>query len=531
MRNHLRKIIWTLVLALTGAFVWASGAAEDGTASQERMHLSWMGQNPRGYIIQPDNMVELDVEERFNVDIDIVQVDTYNAEQVNIIFATGEIPDFIHYGGNATSLYNLGVIRDIPRAWFEEYYPHIVKEVDTLDDVGQAWNDVTIDGKIYAIPTVNITVQARAALVTRKDWMEAVGAQVPADKFKYAYYSDGGWTLDDLESLLHAYRHNDPDGNGKKDTYGLGHGYDNNQNLGQGKFSGILGAYGVRYSSWQVEDGKLVWSHVRDAYRKALLTLADWYAKEIIDPEFLLDKRADLAKKYSNDLLGAYFGNNRWIQTFSDTPVGQLIARVPEAEPVYLLDIKGPDGTGQSASWSRPSFGTKPKFGRGTPDEKVKKILEILQWRHANEDAYLFNFYGKEGEHWSFDDENFVVADKSAQGGEPKSELGLQAYHQNNLIDSFNIKYRLNSERYVPWYLGAQKPGLFDMLYQSIAADHDQEFRQTRSELGAIEREFYYKGITGEIDINAEWDNYVKKWHDAGGAKITQWANEAQYGM
>jgi hypothetical protein len=49
-------------------------------------------------------------------------------------------------------------------------------------------------------------------------------------------------------------------------------------------------------------------------------------------------------------------------------------------------------------------------------------------------------------------------------------------------------------------------------------------------ELGAMEREFYYKGITGEININAEWDDYVKRWNDAGGAKATQWANEAQYG-
>lgn len=72
-----------------------------------------------------------------------------------------------------------------------------------------------------------------------------------------------------------------------------------------------------------------------------------------------------------------------------------------------------------------------------------------------------------------------MVASKDTQTGEAKAELGLQAYHQNNLIDSFNIKYRLNSERYVPWYLGSRKEGLYDMLYKPIAPEHDQEFRQT----------------------------------------------------
>lgn len=531
MRIHRQAIgAIVIVLLICGTFAWAEGQREASVAGEKRMTISWVGSNPRGYIMQPDNMVEERYEELFDVEIESVQIDQYNGEQMNIMFAAGDIPDFINYGGNPAALYNLGVIREIPRESIEQHYPHIVSEVEKLDNVGQAWNDVMIDGEVYAIPNVNITVQARSALVTRADWMQAVGAQVPSDTFEYARYSDGGWTLDQLEDLLYAYRHDDPDGNGRKDTYGLGHGYANSQGLGQDKFSGVMGAYGVRYGSWQEVDGKLVWSHVSDGYRQALLTLADWYQKEIIDPEFLLDKRAELAKKYSNDLLGAYFGNNRWIQSLADTPVGQLIARVPEAQPVYIYDLKGPDGQGWSGAWSRPSFGTKPKIGRDTSDEKMVKILQILQRVHTDEELYLFNFYGREGEHWHFNEEGFVVAHKEFQTGEARAELGLVGYHQGHLIDTFNIKFRLNSERYVPWYLGSLKEGLYDMLYKPIAAEHDQEFRQTRGDLGGMEQEFYYKAITGELDINAEWDGYVKQWMDAGGAKITEWANEAQYG-
>jgi hypothetical protein len=157
-------------------------------------------------------------------------------------------------------------------------------------------------------------------------------------------------------------------------------------------------------------------------------------------------------------------------------------------------------------------------------------ILRMLQWRHTNEDAYLFNFYGREGEHWDYDEDGFVVQRPEFGSNEAKAKLGLQAYHQNNLIDNFNVQLRLNADRYVPWYLGAQKQGLLDALYRPIASENQEQFNVYRSELSVLEQEFYYRGITGEIDIEAEWDEYVERWYNIGGAETTRWANEAQFG-
>jgi hypothetical protein len=278
------------------------------------------------------------------------------------------------------------------------------------------------------------------------------------------------------------------------------------------------------------EDGALVWSHVTDGYRDALITLARWYELEIIDPEFVLDKRAELMTKYSNGTVGAFFGNNRWISSQADTPVGALLANEPDAQPVYIYDIIGPDGTGTSAAWARPAFGNTPKFGIDASDAEVQKIMEILQWRHTDDDAYLANMYGVQGGHWNFNDEGFVEIAPNVDR-ELQANLGLGMFHQNNLIDSWNVEYRLNAQRYVPWYLGAQKEGLYDMLYRPIAPENNEQYRLYRTELAAIEEEFYYRGITGEIDLAAEWDDYVERWNAAGGADTTKWANEAQYGM
>ena len=39
--------------------------------------------------------------------------------------------------------------------------------------------------------------------------------------------------------------------------------------------------------------------------------------------------------------------------------------------------------------------------------------------------------------------------------------------------------------------------------------------------LNTIADEFYFKAITGQVDIDAEWDAYVAKWKSAGGEKLT----------
>ena len=526
MRFYGRLVATALVLLMAATVAFAAGT-EEVPAEDEVLSISWLGSNYRGFVPPQETALELEIEELFGVEIEVIEIDQYNAEQMGILFASGDIPDYIHYQGNPQNLYDLGVIRSFPRAWLEELYPHIVEQVGIHDPLGQTWDQQSIDGELYAIPTVNITVQARAGMVTRRDWMEAVGAEIPADSFEYALYSDGGYTIDQIEDLLYAYRHNDPDGNGIKDTYGLAHGFDNGPGLGQGKFGGILGAFGVRYSSWTEEGGELVWSHVTEGYRDALITLADWYEQEIIDPEFVLDKRAELMTKYSNGTVGAFFGNNRWISSQADTPVGGLLANDPGAQPVYIYDIQGPSGSGTSNAWAPAAFGVTPKFGVDASDAEVRKIMEILQWRHSDEEAYLGNMYGVEGEHWNFNEEGFVEIAEGVDR-ETQADLGLGLFHQNNLIDSANVGFRLNAQRYVPWYLGAQGVGLFDDLTKSIS--DSVAYNNVRTELTPLEEEFYYRAITGEIDIAAEWDAYVDAWYASGGDEVTRLANEAQYG-
>lgn len=68
-----------------------------------------------------------------------------------------------------------------------------------------AWKqNIGLDGKYYGVPWSR---QAMATVI-RKDWREKLGLPVPK-------------TWADLAAMSHAFATQDPDGNGKKDTYGM----------------------------------------------------------------------------------------------------------------------------------------------------------------------------------------------------------------------------------------------------------------------------------------------------------------------
>ncbi len=108
----------------------------------------------------------------------------------------GHMPDVIvNELGTVGQLVNMGVATEIARA-------SIAGNEDLLDS---AWKAATLpDGKTYGVPT---SVQTHVLFI-RKDWREKLGLPVPRN-----------W--EDLAQLARAFTERDPDGNGRRDTYGL----------------------------------------------------------------------------------------------------------------------------------------------------------------------------------------------------------------------------------------------------------------------------------------------------------------------
>ena len=130
-----------------------------------------------------------------------VQVEIYNTgtdfEQRLARAAAGrDLPDVVVNDDSALGqMLRMGII--------EEVDPSKIKGSDEI--VPTAWNSAKgADGKFYAVP-----VSAQSfALFVRKDWREKVGLPQPK-------------TWEDLHKLAVAFTKDDPDGNGKADTFGM----------------------------------------------------------------------------------------------------------------------------------------------------------------------------------------------------------------------------------------------------------------------------------------------------------------------
>ena len=109
--------------------------------------------------------------------------------------AQKDLPDIIiNDGAQGGNMAAKGLVRTIDRDAFaadDEVKP-------------QAWDQATMtDGSVIGVP---INAQS-FALFIRSDWRENLGLDIPQS-----------W--DDLDEMAHAFTYDDPDGNGKDDTYG-----------------------------------------------------------------------------------------------------------------------------------------------------------------------------------------------------------------------------------------------------------------------------------------------------------------------
>ncbi len=127
-------------------------------------------------------------------------------------------------------------------------YPNLAATSDDLRDV------LTVNGSWVAIPKMRET--GRYGLSYRGDWAAKLGIDVPE-------------TVEDVYNMLYAFTYDDPDGNGKNDTYGL---EVNGSYLGW--MDVIFTWFGCGYQ-WVEQDGELIPVYYTDEYKEA----CEWIRK------------------------------------------------------------------------------------------------------------------------------------------------------------------------------------------------------------------------------------------------------------
>lgn len=349
----------------------ASTASPDGGKPKEPVKLSMLISG-NGVPPADKNFILQQMKKDLNANIELTAIEAEYDTQLNVKMAGGTPPDLFGINGviNETNYAKQGLLLDLSK--YLDKMPNI-KRLYTEQD----FNKGKVDGKLVTIPARSYAPSD--LLFIRQDWLDKLGLPVPK-------------TIEDIKKVAIAFTNNDPDGNGKKDTYGLTSG------AGLGNFRFIFSAFGTSTpGDYMMKDGKLAYTSIMPEMQKALEFLHELQSAGALDPEILANKAIQHREKAYKGQAGMLY--THWSDMYKDENMAQILAVNPNAKWTAIETITGPGGTymGTYDVTNTPMRTGLSKSLEKNP-EKLDKALELLDYVTDGKGAQLV-LYGIEGVH------------------------------------------------------------------------------------------------------------------------------------
>lgn len=258
------------------------------------------GRYGEGEDINKNPMVAL-AQEKLGIKMETVLLggDSSNYDTKLRLALTGseELPDvFPVYGTQMIAdMIESGRVKAIDED-IEKYMPERLKEI--YDEFPQTFFPVTKEGKTYGLACSPSLTEGQVMII-RQDWLDNLGLQAPA-------------SMDEFEAVIKAFTEQDPDGNGKKDTYGFAYSGSDIYNTGWVADPVVLfSAYAGKYmpGSWQEdENGQLVYGSIHEGNKRALERLASWHANGWLFQEAAATGAWDAMMQFTEGKAGIFIG-------------------------------------------------------------------------------------------------------------------------------------------------------------------------------------------------------------------------------
>lgn len=451
-------------------------------------------------------------QEQFNVEFDIWNLESAKYDDLlNLRFAGGEIPDklLIRSQMSLQKYVDQDLLAEIPLDMLKTNAPHIYESWIKFEP--KAFEYAKVNGKIYGIPHLNTDSKFRNAIVYRGDWMKNVGVDKAPE------------TLSELETMLYKFAKEDPDKNGKKDTYGLS----------KSGFDMVYGAYGYLPIFWSSKDGKLVYGGVQPEMKQALATLSKWYKDGVIDPEFLTGENKggywSVSQPFTNGKIG-YTGLGYYYHwkplLFEGDSASNSYLELKKANPsaadalVLGIPVKGPAGKSGVAAATNPLSGNYTGFGKQLSKDpaKMAKLLQVLDGMNADYDKAMTALFGIKGKHWDMNAAQVPVLLNKLTNND-LSKMGGHLQINPLQLPEWSVK---RTQPRIDWGVKNQ----FDKgLIRNELMTVTPSVSKYSAELSKLQEESYISIITGDKPLDY-FDEFVAKWKKNGGEQLEKEANE-----
>ncbi|MGI5894956.1 MAG: extracellular solute-binding protein [Candidatus Merdivicinus sp.] len=476
---------------------------QQNQSSEEVVEVSALFQAPSE--TNMDNEALLKIAEMSNIKVnwELLPATSYK-ERFTVIMASNELPDLMHLSDMTlfTDCMDNGIIAPIQDAL--EGKENIAKYTDPSSMLMVT----SEDGSIYGVP--RNSVPRADGLIVRKDWMDKVGFDFP---------EDGILTIDEFTELNRAFAEDDPDGNGKKDTYGLTMRSTGGVLMPPPR---VLTAFGS-WDGFEIAPEGSEYKYMIPKYSKtdpsfveSLKYMNMLWTKGYIDPNWPANDGNSYMDRFQSGACGisACFGG--WIGQWREI----MLPNFPDVEFAYIYSIEGPDGNVKS----RSTFGSNI-YGvwcvSVNAEDKAEAVMRYFDTLLSDEGwDYLMN--GVEGIHYNVENGKKVYTEAYQKLNTDRSNLALlRRYTDPSLWLAPHLpEEELNEmQTVIDKCIELVEPNL-DLGYVPPAAletkyiDYQTTVDTTMSKI-----------ITGDLEPDA-WYDMLDGWYEAGGKDYMDQMNE-----
>lgn len=428
----------------------------------------------------------------------------------NLMLSSGKLADIISYVDIA-EMEKLG--RDgglIPlNDLIDEHAPNIKKmleEDETFRKIATA-----TDGNIFVIPKMQNSMPVAEADFIRMDWLEKLNLEVPE-------------TIDELHTVLKAFRDSDPNGNGVKDEIPFF------SRQGNRSFNDVLNLWDA-HDSFHVRGDKITYGPMEEEFKLAMSNAVKWYQEGIIDPEWFTRGAAG-----RDVLLGGNLGGycNDWIGGCYNYNV-KLADEIPGFQFDVIAPVKNQNGE-QILHTTRTGLSG---WGISSQCEDPVAAIKYFDFWLSDVGNKMIN-YGIEGVTYTEKDGVVEYTDAITQA-DKTVVLELRTY---------GVQYRIGGiqdyEYERAWitpeaaeaikmlmdgnYVNVPVPQLNGTFFLKYEEEEAAEYSKLMAGINAYTMEMIQKWVLGSADFESTYDSYVEELKKKGidrAIEINQKAFEA----
>lgn len=451
-----------------------------------------------------DGEVQAAVEKLIGKKLDITWVPNADyGDKVNVVLASNNIPDVMAVDEKSPTF-----VKAAEAGAFWDLTGKLDKYPNLQPADPQVARNSSVNGKTFGIYRVRPLL--RSAVVIRKDWLAKVGLQQPQ-------------STEDLYRIAKAFTEQDPDGNGKKDTYGLiipkwPGGY-----ASASPYDVIETWFGAP-NGWGERGGKLVPGFDTDEFLQADRWLKKWVDEGLVNKDFATLDSANWNDPFVQGKGGIIIDVN--------VRATQLIDLFKQKNPndfdkvVMVGNLKRADGQKFSAPFTGYNNVLAISKQHARTEGQLDEILATLDKLESKEGSILLT-NGIEGRNFKVEDGKAVLINQD----DPQIKV-----IQNDVDKAFiqlGTRASVGLGAYAPKYADAVSQNLYDlrdplMLEDLKTAVHNPALAvisptlvQKGATLNLIIPDARIKYLSGAITED-QLRTEIKRWYDSGGTQVAQ---------